>query len=453
MRPALVLLLVLQGACVVPRRAGFDDVQKKLAGRTPYRVHWNQGTDEDQVVAHEIRRLLGGELTVATATQIALYNNPELQATYERLGVAQAEVVQAGLLRNPRISLHYGFSLGGGIDELAGSIVGAFIDLFLMPLKKRLANAEFSAVKLEVAAAVLTKVADVAHAFYTVQASAQVVGMRRTLLEAQEAAAELALRQHDAGNLSDLDLAQQQAVYAQAKLELGRAEYQVLADREALTRLLGVWGGDVEYRVAPRLPEVPAREPDLQHLERLAIEHRLDLQAAKQDLATAALALQVVKGTRVVSGLDVGVSAHRDPDGPANVGPTLDLELPIFDQKQAEVARLRARLRAAQHRTDALAIAIRSEVRLVRSRLLQARMTIDYYHQAVVPLRERIVRFSQQQYNAMLLGTYQLLAAKQQEIDAYREYIEAVRDYWIARADLDRTLGTRLDTTQQGAPR
>ena len=75
---------------------------------------------------------------------------------------------------------------------------------------------------------------------------------------------------------------------------------------------------------------------------------------------------------------------------------------------------------------------------------MAARMTIEYYAKTLVPLRERIVTLSQEQYNAMLLGVYQLLQAKQNEINSYREYIEAVRDYWIARADLERAIGTRL---------
>jgi cobalt-zinc-cadmium efflux system outer membrane protein len=142
--------------------------------------------------------------------------------------------------------------------------------------------------------------------------------------------------------------------------------------------------------------------------------------------------------------IDLGANGHRDPDGPVTLGPTVDLELPIFDQKQAEVAKLRAQLRAAQHRADALAISIRSQVRQARSRLMAARMTVDCYARTLVPLRERIVALSQEQYNAMLLGVYQLLQAKQNETNSYREYIEAVRDYWIARADLERAIGTRL---------
>jgi cobalt-zinc-cadmium efflux system outer membrane protein len=441
---ALVVAALLPG-CIVPKGAGFDDVARRLALRTPYRVHWNQGGDADRLVAEETRRLLAQELTIESATQIALYNNPELQAVYERLGVAQAEVVQAGLLRNPKISLHYGFNVhAGGVDELLGSVAGAFLDLFLMPLKKKVAHAEFRRAKLEVADAVLARVAAVAQAFYGVQAAGQLVAMQRTLLAAQQAQAELATRQHEAGNLSELDLSNQRAVYTQAKLELGRAEYQLLAAREALTRQLGVWGVDVEYRVAPSLPQVPDDEPDLAHLERTAIEQRLDLQAAREEVATASWALRVTKGTRVISGLDIGANVHRDPDSPITVGPTLDLELPIFDQKQAEVARLRALLHAAQHRADALAIAIRSEVRQVRNRLLAAHMTVDYYRKDLIPQRERVVALSQQQYNAMLLGVYQLLQAKQSEMTAYREYIEAVRDYFTARADLERAIGTRL---------
>jgi cobalt-zinc-cadmium efflux system outer membrane protein len=444
-RAIAIVVLVAAAGCVVPKKGGFDDVSKSLAIRTPYRVHWSQGTEEDRQVEEETRRLLSQELTVETATQIALFNNPELQATYERLGVAQAEVVQAGLLRNPRLVFHYGFRiLTPGFDEIVGSVAGSFLDLLLMPLRKKLANAEFRRVKLEVGDAVLAKVDAVAQAFYAVQASTQIVEMQRTIIDAEQAATELAVRQHEAGNISDLDLSNEQAVYAQAKLDVARSQYQLLADREHLTQLLGVWGSDVEYQVAAKLPEVPVEEPDLAHLERTAVEHRLDLAASREELRTVAASLQITKSTRVVSVLDLGANGHRDPDGPTTIGPEIALELPIFDQKQAEVARLRAQLRATQRRADGMAIAVRSEVRMARNRLMAARLAIDFFAKALVPLRERIVELSQEQYNAMLLGVFQLLQAKQNQVHSYREYIEAVRDYWVARADLERAIGTRL---------
>jgi len=125
-------------------------------------------------------------------------------------------------------------------------------------------------------------------------------------------------------------------------------------------------------------------------------------------------------------------------------GPSVLLEIPLFDQRQAAIARLEALQRQNDDELQALAIDIRADVRATHARLLTARAIVTEYGKTLVPLRENIVRFSQQQYDAMLLGVYQLLAARQAELDAYREYIESLRDYWIARSDLERVLGSRL---------
>ncbi len=59
---------------------------------------------------------------------------------------------------------------------------------------------------------------------------------------------------------------------------------------------------------------------------------------------------------------------------------------------------------------------------------------------------------SQQQYDAMLLGVFQLLLARREEINAYRDYIEALRDYWIARAELDLRAGGALTSSRKATP-
>ena len=137
--------------------------------------------------------------------------------------------------------------------------------------------------------------------------------------------------------------------------------------------------------------------------------------------------------------------------GPA-AGPALELELPIFDQGQAESARKAALFRQSRHRLAQLAIEARSQVREARSRLLATRAVVERYRDVLIPIRERIVVLSQQKYNAMLMGVYELLLAKQSEVNTYREYIEAVRDYWIARSDLERAAGGRLSSGAAAAP-
>ena len=99
---------------------------------------------------------------------------------------------------------------------------------------------------------------------------------------------------------------------------------------------------------------------------------------------------------------------------------------------------------------------IRAEVRTLRNRLVATRGVAEHYRTVLMPLRERIVNESQLRYNANLIGVFQLLLARREQIEAYRNYLEAVRDYWTARAELERAAGGSLVTPQaqpQAQPR
>jgi len=146
------------------------------------------------------------------------------------------------------------------------------------------------------------------------------------------------------------------------------------------------------------------------------------------------------------------VDTERDPAGQRVTGPTLDFELPIFDHGQGAIARLQAQYRQAQWQVEALATDIRSEVRQARDTLIAARDLAEFYQKIYLPQRIRIVNETLLQYNAMQKGTFELIAAKEQELNTEREYTEAWRDYWIARAELERALGGKLPEPTVGAP-
>jgi cobalt-zinc-cadmium efflux system outer membrane protein len=98
-----------------------------------------------------------------------------------------------------------------------------------------------------------------------------------------------------------------------------------------------------------------------------------------------------------------------------------------------------------------LSINVRSEVRLAATQLESARWTAERYKKVLLPLREKVVSDSQLQYNAMQIGLAELLAAKQAQIEAYRAYLEALRDYWNAHVDLEVAVGGRLTTAPVSA--
>jgi cobalt-zinc-cadmium efflux system outer membrane protein len=445
---------VLTGCASVPKEAGFPDVRKIIEQRIGLRVHWNQGTSEDAAVVDTVRSMLQQELTLDEAVQIALLNNRSLQATYEELGIAQADLVQAGLLRNPVFGASFRFpdkTVGGHRStNTEFSVVQDFLDLLVLPLRKKVATAQFEQTKLRAGDAILNLAAEVRSAYYILQSDEQTLEMRRTVVQATEAAVDIAIRQHDAGTLKTLDLANQQGFHDQAKLDMTRTDIQIVADRERLNRLMGLWGADTTWKLPGRLPELSAAEFPLERLESLAVSQRLDLAAARQETQVIAHALSLTRRYRYFYVFDVGVDTEHDVADDVNfTGPNVTIELPIFDQRQAEIARLESLLRQSQQRLFSLAIDIRSEVREVRNRLLTARNMVKYYHEVILPLRQRIVDESQLYYNGMLIGVYELLLAKQNQINAGREYIETLRDYWIAESDLDRAVGGRLIATEE----
>src|SRR5262249_24184151 len=177
----------------------------------------------------------------------------------------------------------------------------------------------------------------------------QQFGKRLSLIvEVNEAAADIARRQHDAGNINKLELQNQEAIYAQSRLDLAKAEAQIRAEREKLNRLLGLWEPQTSWAIADELPLLPDKELPLENLEATAVSRRLDLAAARGDVLTVASALTLKKNFRYLPGAAIGISAEHDIDRTWVVGPTLDLEVPLFDQGQGEVARLAAGYRRGQ---------------------------------------------------------------------------------------------------------
>jgi cobalt-zinc-cadmium efflux system outer membrane protein len=192
------------------------------------------------------------------------------------------------------------------------------------------------------------------------------------------------------------------------------------------------------------LPDIPESDPPLEHLESLAVGQRTDLAAMRKEVQELGHVLSLAHSTRWAGSLTVGLEAARLVDGNYSFGPNAAIDLPLFDQRQALVARLEATERQSEARLQARAVDARSEVRAARDAMVSARSIAARYRTTVVPLRERIVALAQQRYDAMLLGAYELLLAKQAEVNAYRDYINAVRDYWTARSDLERAVGGRL---------
>ena len=119
-------------------------------------------------------------------------------------------------------------------------------------------------------------------------------------------------------------------------------------------------------------------------------------------------------------------------------------EYPEYRRITSDIARIQAFLRQAQHRLQDVAIHVRSEIRVHRAELVAARRKVEYYEKTILPRAESITELTLREYNAMLVGTYQLLETRTDQIDARQDYVEALRDYWVARSELELAVGGGL---------
>ncbi len=442
--PAALLGAALSGCAALPEDRGRGDVAALVQARGQA-----IGAASDPAVARQLlMELQGRALTIDDAIRLALINNPRLTAEYAQLGFAAADVYDAGRLSNPSLSASLLFpNVSGEANQVGFGLVQSFTNLLLLPSRSRFAQGEFERVRQLVGAQALDLAADTASAYYELVGAWQLVTMREAVAKAAQASAELAQRFFDAGNINRLELALEQAAASQAQLDAMQARAEVTRARSALNAVMGLSTQEGRWKIADRLPAPVANEDGADALLALADASRLDLAAARRRVSLQADALGVTRRFRFLGDIDVGVETERETDRSRITGPTLTLELPVFNQGRGRVARAEAELQRAEAELRALEVEISNGVRRAAAEVDAAKARAEQYRASLIPLRETIVARTQEEVNFMLVGQFELLLAKQQEYDAYQGYLEAVRDYWLARVALAREVGAALPSS------
>lgn len=440
--PALAFALALAGCASLSPQPPADEVSSLLESRGAVAVDWSAvGAPADERRA--LSEWLDKPMTLDAALRVAMLQSPSLREEYARLGLARAEVLEAVQLENPRLSLSRLSVDGGGHNRTAGLSL-PLVDLLVLPARARLAAADYERARLDVAGSVLGIAADVEAAWYAYVAARQVAAMRGAVAEGSAASAELAQRFFDAGNISELQLRQEQAIASEARIDALRARADAGRHRLELNTLLGLSGPAAQWEVSENLPLPVPREDDPAQLVQLARDGNLELLAARQEAQVLADALGLTRTLRWLGSSEIGYEREEEADGKRLRGPHLSLELPVFNQGQAKMARAQAQLAGALARVQRAELSSENAVRLGAEAVSALREVVALHRDALVPQREDIVARQQERQNFMLIGVFELVQAKVAEYDAYQAYLEAVRDYWLARVELSRAVGQRL---------
>ncbi len=436
---AIALSISLPVACVPPAaRQGTRPVEALLAERGAGAVRWNPGDSAAARVP-----MPQGALTSDSAVRVALLRSPHVRVVLADVGVASAELWQASRLPNPVFDLLLGAPTSGGPGVSNVGLGFAIVSALQRPLRQRVAAAELRSAEQRVADAIFGVVIQVQRAYLDVQHAQQALELAQTVATATAASAGAARAIRDAGNLPAVVLAGEDAMAAQSIADVATADVVLSEAKAELGRLLGAGVGDTLWTIPDRLADPLPEQWSLGSLDSLAIARRLDVAGALASARAAFSAVGLANRFRLLPDGTIGGFVEGEPDG-RFIGGTASITLPVFDGGGAAVAKARAMLerRVAEH--DALVVDAHAAVRGALARLEGARRRAVQLKTSVLPARRRVLTESQLQVNAMAMPVFTLLQAKQSEIDAARMYLDALRDYWSARADLERATGGTL---------
>ena len=438
---AAVAAVFLAGCASFSPDGGFDQVSGLTRERTGQTPSYQRTAEEGETALARVTELLNQPLTLDTAVEIAYLNNRGLQASFNALGIAEADLVRAGRLRNPLFS--FGRLSGGGVVEIDRAVMFDVLGLLTMPVARQVGQRRFELAQFQAASDAVQVASEVRGAYLSAVAAQELVKYLAQVKEAADASNELAKRMVQAGNFSKLDQMREQAFYADATSELARAQQQAVSERERLIRLLGLSGDELDFKLPERLPDLPMEPVEPKDAEQTAIEKRLDVLMAKRATEATAKSLGLTRATRMVNVLELGYQNVSETDSPRANGYELELELPLFDFGSTRAVRAEATYMQALNRTAEIAVNARSEVRESYSAYRTAYDLARHYRDEVVPLRKRISEENMLRYNGMLISVFELLIDSREQVRSVTAYVEALRDFWISDTNLQTAITGR----------
>jgi outer membrane protein TolC len=397
-------------------------------------------TEDDALVARAtVDKLARRILTADAAVQIALLNNRGLQAAYNELGIAETVRVQASLPPNPTFSVE---RLSGPVEiEIEKRIVANILSILTLPARAEIAGDRFRQAQLRAAEETLRIAQETRRTFYRAVAARELASFLAQSQSAAESATQIARRLGETGAINKLDQAREQVFYAEITAQLATARQRASSERERLTRLMGFWGADIDFKLPSALPPLPRRPHSLPAIEAEAVARRVDLQIARIELGAVSRNLGLTQATRFINLLEVSGIAQtkierETGERERNRGFELELQIPLFDGGEVRARQASETYLQAVNRLIDRAVVVRSEARDAYKTYRSTYDIASHYRREVLPLRKIISDETLLRYNAMQIDVFSLLAEARQRIAATTAAIEAQRDFWVAKTNL-----------------
>lgn len=460
----LPLMLIVAGCASFSADGGMDEVAQSVSREAGARVVKITSAEQAAQARERVAALLSaGPVTADSAVQVALLNNRDLQAAYNDLGLSEAAYVQASLPPNPSASL---LRIGGtGVANFEFRVIEDLLSLFTLQRRTEIAAEKFARARQQAIEATLRLAVDTRRAHVRAVAARQQIAFLDQARATVDAAVRLNARLAEAGGGDQLDQAELAAFYAELSARVGQARLTARREREALIRLMGLWGSDISFTLPAELPPLPGEPDSVEAAEVEAVTRRVDLKQARQDVAALAKSLALTDATRWVSMLQLaGIVNNESANALTNSntditrgGAQFDVSLPVFDTGEARQRTAREAYMRALNKLAAKAVNARSEARIAYETYRGTYDIARFWRDRVLPLRQAVSREVALRYNNGVLASeglrvdlFKFLVDARMRVSADAAALDARRDFHLASIDLQAALTIGGNSTAGG---
>ena len=488
-RTAAMLLIAAAGCVRVDPRADFERTDSELVSRLDVGEAYDPETDD--LVAGKVTALLQDGATIDEAVQIALLNQRGFQSLFHVIGASRADVVQSGLVSNPTLSFSVQFPEGGGRSKLNLGFAQEIVDLWQIPIRRRIAEAELEQTVSAVLQRGIELCADVQTRAYRLLGLRLAEQITRENLDLANQSLKVAQARLDAGDVGPIDVNLVRShVYELEQNIISVSRDRRLAEVE-LARTMGLILWRTSWDLRGTVEDASRPAADANSLLNLALNERFDMRLVQQRLAAAEGQLEreyldvfpsiaigadfertdrrALPGRKILADTARASVAAGAPTAPtiqsrgqrdrarsqiidSLLGPSIQVTLPLWDQNQAQIEKSRRLVLQRRKETEDLREAVGMEVSQARIAAEASADLVDFFRQKALPQAASNLETVREQYQSGEQSVIILIEAQEFLIQQRRMFVDAQRDLAVSIAQLRRAVGGKLPPSTTSQP-
>lgn len=383
------------------------------------------------------------EITLESAVETALRENPGLGAIRKKIEVARARRDGIALLGNPELETEF---LGGTHSEQVFELSKSFQLGGQRGHRKRIAviNLERVNVEFDEASRLLTKAVKLA--FYNLVLAQEKLELAKEIIQHNKQMSDIAQVRFEAGDISithvnlanvQLQAAMREAASLESAMQLAQLEINNLMGAVLEAKPIAV------HRTSEQTSLNYLRQLTLDDLTTFALAHRPDLKSLRLNARLTESELRLAKAANIPD-LSIAGTAERNPHETA-FGMKFSIPLPVFDRNRVGIDGAKAE---QQVNTIEIRNKERQVVREVMAAFLSltaAQKNLEFYEGDLLKLLNENLNLMCTAYELGEAELLEVILMRNEYIKARFAYLDALAASQKAFANLDAAVGKSIE--------